>query len=153
MVHQHIQEEETCLLGLVLSVYTDAYIALYLNVVVVVEDGEPEYDREARGKLAAAGLTSDEEEGQGGASGYDTDSPHAESGAAARDAEQTASKGQKQRKQMDKPSRSRSKSRERSTKGTPRLKKRAREPSQPGILLTTVCFVYPRADGRSNSLT
>lgn len=99
--------------------------------VVVAADGEPEYDREARSKLAAAGLTSDEEEeGHAGASGYDTDSQQAEAGGDARDAERPASKGHKPRKRKEKPSRSRSKSRERVAKGTPRLKKRAREPGQ-----------------------
>lgn len=94
-------------------------------------DGEPEYDRDARSKLAAAGLTSDEEmEDEGGASGSDTDGQQAEAGEDATGGERTASKAQKSRKRTDKPSRSRSKSRERSSKGTPRLKKRAREPGQ-----------------------
>lgn len=97
----------------------------------MLADGELEYDREARNKLAAAGLTSDEEEeGHGGASGYDTDSQQAEASGDAQDVERPASKGDKPRKRKDKPSRSRSKSRERGAKGTPRLKKRAREPGQ-----------------------
>ncbi|KAL3140102.1 hypothetical protein ABBQ38_004382 [Trebouxia sp. C0009 RCD-2024] len=92
-------------------------------------DGEPEYDQDARSKLAAAGLTSDEEEeGQGGASGFDSDSHPAEAGQDATDAVRKAPKGNRKQKRDDKPSRSRSKSRERGTKGTPRLKKRAREP-------------------------
>ena len=104
--------------------------------VVVLADGEPEYDREARNKLAAAGLTSDEEEeGHGGASGYDTDSQQAEAGG---DAERPASKGHKSRKRKEKPSRSRSKSRERGAKGTPRLKKRAREPGQCLLVAVTL---------------
>ena len=99
--------------------------------IVMLADGEPEYDREARNKLAAAGLTSDEEEeGHGGASGNDTDSQQAEAGGDAQDVERPASKGHKSRKRKDKPSRSRSKSRERGAKGTPRLKKRARQPGQ-----------------------
>ena len=97
----------------------------------MLADGEPEYDQDARSKLAAAGLTSDEEEGgQGGASGYDWDSHPAEGGRDAVGAARTASKGSKKQKRDDKPSRSRSKSRERGGKGTPRLKKRAREPGQ-----------------------
>lgn len=97
----------------------------------VLADGEPEYDQDARSKLAAAGLTSDEEEeGQGGASGFDSDSHPAEAGQDATDAVRKAPKGNRKQKRDDKPSRSRSKSRERGTKGTPRLKKRAREPGQ-----------------------
>ena len=109
----------------------------------VLVDDEPEYDQEARGKLAAAGLTSDEEEDRlGGASGYDTDSNQAEAGQKligdTEDAELAAAeatKGQKQRKRKTKQSRSRSKSREPSAKGTPRLKKRAREQGQLSLQL------------------
>lgn len=111
-------------------------------------DDEPEYDQEARGKLAAAGLTSDEEEdrpGQG--SGYETDSNQAEAGqhpgGDTEDAELAAAgatRGQKQRKRKSKQSRSRSKSREPSAKGTPRLKKRAR---QQGQLLLQLTAAHP----------
>ena len=110
---------------------------------LMLPDGEPEYDREARNKLAAAGLTSDEEEeGPGGASGYDTDSQQAEAGGDAEDVERPASKGSKPMKRKHKQSRSRSKSRERGAKSTPRLKKRAREPGE--CLL--VAAMLPNAD-------
>lgn len=98
---------------------------------------EPEYNEDARRKLAATGLTSDEEdEGAAGASGYDTDSNQADAPQAGsqrphgEDAELAAAEAVKGGKKKQKASRSRSKSRERDSKGTPRLKKRPREPGQ-----------------------
>jgi len=97
----------------------------------------PEYKEDARRKLAATGLESDEEEaGAGEASGYDTDDNQADGPPAGsrqplgEDAELAAAGAVKGGKKKQKQSRSRSKSRERDTKGTPRLKKRQREPGR-----------------------
>ena len=100
------------------------------------DEPEPEYNEDARRKLAATGLESDEEGGAGEASGYDTDDNQAhEPPAGSRqplgeDAELAAAGAVKGGKKKQKQSRSRSKSRERDTKSTPRLKKRQREPGQ-----------------------
>ncbi|DBA73696.1 TPA: hypothetical protein ACH3X2_009676 [Trebouxia sp. C0005] len=99
------------------------------------DEPEPEYDEDARRKLAATGLESDEEEaGAGAASGYDTDDNQADAPPTGsqqpvgEDAELAAAGAVKGGKIKQKQSKSRSKSRERDTKGTPRLKKRQREP-------------------------
>lgn len=101
------------------------------------DEPEPEYDEDARRKLAATGLESDEEEaGAGAASGYDTDDNQADAPPTGsqqpvgEDAELAAAGAVKGGKIKQKQSKSRSKSRERDTKGTPRLKKRQREPGQ-----------------------
>ena len=100
------------------------------------DEPEPEYNEDARRKLAATGLESDEEEaGAGEASGYDTDDNQADAPADSRqphgeDAELAAAGAVKGGKKKQKQSRPRSKSRDRDTKGTPRLKKRQREPGQ-----------------------
>lgn len=101
------------------------------------DEPEPEHSEDAHRKLAATGLESDEEEGGAGeASGYDTDENQADAPPAGsrqphgEDAELAAAGAVKGGKKKQKQSRSRSKSRERDTKGTPRLKKRQREPGR-----------------------
>ncbi len=100
------------------------------------DEPEPEYNEDARRKLAATGLESDEEEA--GAAGYDTDDNQADAPPAGsrqplgEDAELAAAGAVKGGKKKQKQSRSRSKSRERDTKSMPRLKKRQREPGQSG---------------------
>lgn len=130
----------------------------------MLTDDEPEYDQEARGKLAAAGLTSDEEDqgqDQQGGSGYDPDSNQADAGQRpggdSGDAELAAagaSKKDKHQKGRDKRSRSRSKSREKSVKASPWLKKRAREPGQPlRMLYLFFCCAKPGRTMQSIVLT
>jgi len=128
-------------------VYEVLNTAIYPQILLT--DEEQEYNEDARRKLANAGLTSDEEdEGAAGASGYDTDSNQADAPRAGsrqpqgEDAELAAAGAVKGGKHKQKQSRSRSKSRERDAKGTPRLKKRQREPGQSRADGTSVCYEH-----------